>query len=100
MLNVRDGIITPKLADSAPGIPAVRKPTKVAQFIPKDPGVISATATISITSAAVIQPCDKTSSLMTGTIVVPPKLQNPILINERNSSRYSSIIFPLPNEHT
>ena len=66
----------------------------------EDPGVISATATISITSAAVIQPCDKTSSLMTGTIVVPPKLQNPILINERNSSRYSSIIFPLPNEHT
>ncbi len=86
-VSVSEGIMTPRLARSAPGIPAVRRPTKVAQLMPRDPGVISATATISMTSEAVIQPYRSTSSLMTGIMVMPPKLQNPIFIKERNNLR-------------
>ena len=85
--SVREGTITPRLAAREPARPAVRRPTKVAQLIPRDPGVISAMATISITSPEVIQPKRSTSSLITGTMVVPPKLKKPILRKDQKSCR-------------
>ena len=51
-----DGSKTPMEAQRAPGSPAVLEPAKVAQFSPSGPGVISAIATISATSVAVIHP--------------------------------------------
>ena len=87
MHSVSDGTITPRLLSSAQGIPSIRYPTKVAQLIPIEPGVISARAITSITWASVIQPLAVTSSRITGIIVSPPKLQKPIRINANTSLR-------------
>ena len=50
------GVNTPSVAKISPGIPATRMPAKVAQLMPREPGVISAMATISVTSEDVIKP--------------------------------------------
>ena len=71
---VKVGIRTPRAEIREPRIPATRIPAKVAQFRPMGPGVISAMATISDTSEAVIQPWLTISSLISGTIDIPPKL--------------------------
>ena len=83
----RVGDRTPRLAETAPASPATRVPAKVAQFSPSGPGVISAMATMSLTSERVIQPWDSISLLMRGTILSPPKLVKPILQKDQNSSR-------------
>ena len=62
----RVGDRTPKLAETAPASPATRVPAKVAQFSPSGPGVISAMATMSLTSERVIQPWDSISLLIEG----------------------------------
>lgn len=87
MQSVSEGIMVPRFAQNAPSHPAVRKPTKDALLIPSEPGVISATATISSTSSDVIHPYRSTISLMTGIIVIPPKLQNPTFIKDQNKRR-------------
>ena len=53
--SVRVGVTTPRLATIAPSTPATRMPAKVAQLVPRGPGVISAMATMSATSVVVIQ---------------------------------------------
>ena len=58
----------------APTTPATRSPAKVAQFKPMGPGVISAMATMSDTSDAVIQLWLTIWSLISGTMDIPPKL--------------------------
>ncbi len=57
--------------------------------MPRGPGVISAMATIFDTSVVDIQPWDSISSLITGTMDMPPKLVNPIFINTKNKLRSS-----------
>ena len=54
--TVSVGDSVPRFAAIAPKRPAVRMPANVAQFSPSGPGVISAIATMSETSEAVIQP--------------------------------------------
>ena len=76
--TVSVGDSVPRFAAIAPKKPAVRMPAKVAQFSPSGPGVISAMATISETSAAVIQPWEVISEVISGIIESPPKLVNPI----------------------
>ena len=85
--KVREGIMVPRVAQSAPGIPPLRSPTKVAQLIPREPGVISAIATMSSTSSVVIHPNLSTSSLMMGIMVMPPKLRKPIFMKDKNRLR-------------
>src|SRR5699024_2274546 len=68
-------------------------PAKVAQLKPRGPGVISAMATMSDTSLAVIQPWAITSLLMRGIMDSPPKLVNPIFRKLQNSSS-STIAVP------
>ena len=43
-VKVKAGVRTPEIANRPPRTPAVRSPAKVAQFIPRGPGVISAMA--------------------------------------------------------
>ncbi len=81
--RVRARLITPRLAATAPEIPAARIPAKVAALMPRGPGVISAKAMISATSSSVIQPWRTISSLITGIMERPPKLHTPILKNTR-----------------
>ena len=78
--NVYVGANAPKFATNAPKTPAALIPAKVAQFNPKGPGVISAIATMSDTSEAVIQPCEIISLDINGIIERPPKLVKPILM--------------------
>ena len=51
----------PKVAARAPGTPAIRRPTKVAEFTAMGPGVISAMVTRSVNSAMVSQPWPSTT---------------------------------------
>ena len=55
MQTVREGVITPSVVAIAPGRPATWMPTKVAQLMPREPGVISAIATMSESCSIVIQ---------------------------------------------
>ena len=71
---VKVGMSIPSMEMTEPMIPATRIPAKVAQFRPMGPGVISAMATMSDTSEAVIQPWLTISSLISGTMDMPPKL--------------------------
>lgn len=90
--TVSVGDSVPRFAAIAPKKPAVRMPAKVAQFSPSGPGVISAMATISETSAAVIQPWEVISEVISGIIERPPKLVKPIFRKLMNSSS-STIMF-------
>ena len=67
--------------------PAVCMPVKVAQLMPRGPGVISAMATRLARSSAVIQPWEDISSRIRGTMDMPPKLVNPIFMKETKSCR-------------
>ncbi len=75
--------MAPRLAARAPSTPAERIPAKVAALTPRGPGVISAMAMMSVTSLRVIQPWDTISSLITGIMDSPPKLQKPIFTKTR-----------------
>ena len=90
--SVNVGDKTPMFATNAPVKPAARIPAKVAQFKPNGPGVISAIATMSETSAAFIQPCEIISLDINGIIDTPPKLVKPIFTKLQNISS-SKIIF-------
>ena len=94
------GVITPRLAATAPGMPAAWIPAKVAQFMPSGPGVISAIAIMSVTSAAVIQPWPSISLVMSGIIDRPPKLVKPILtkLQKRLSSTIAAASLPYAAE--
>ena len=59
---MNDGSATPSVAQTAPGIPASRVPTKVEMFTAKGPGVDSLTATKFTSSSAPIQPWAATSA--------------------------------------
>ena len=76
-----------RFAAIAPRNPAARIPANVAQFNPNGPGVISAIATISETSVALIQPLEIISLLIKGTMDKPPKLVNPIFKKLQNNRR-------------
>ena len=52
----------PNVATSAPGSPAQRIPTNVAELTAIGPGVISAIVIRFVNSAIVSQPCDSTTS--------------------------------------
>ena len=80
-VSVSVGESTPRFAATAPSTPATRIPANVAQLKPSEPGVISAMATISSTSVAVIQPWPIICALISGTIEIPPKLVKPTSIN-------------------
>ena len=51
-----DGRMQPKVATTAPAAPAIRRPTKVAEFTAMGPGVISAMVMRSVNSAMLSQP--------------------------------------------
>ena len=88
------GVRTPRLAVTAPGMPAAWMPAKVAQFRPRGPGVISAMATMSDTSLRFIQPWETTSWEIRGIMDRPPKLVKPIFTKLQNSSSSVRIMMP------
>ena len=60
---MQDGNIHPKVAANAPGTPAIRIPTKVAEFTAMGPGVISAIVIKSVNSPILSHPWPDTTSL-------------------------------------
>ena len=62
MTRISDGVMHPNVATSAPGSPAQRIPTNVAELTAIGPGVISAIVIRFVNSAIVSQPCDSTTS--------------------------------------
>ena len=76
--SVKVGVSAPRVAAMAPGSQAALMPANVAQFSPNGPGVISAMATRSDISSAVIQWWALISLEMSGIMEKPPKLVKPI----------------------
>ena len=89
-----EGRITPRVAATAPQKPFFFKPTYVAQLIAMGPGVDSAITVISIISSWVIHSFPVTQTFSISGIIAypPPKVNNPIFENVKNSSN-SNFIF-------
>ena len=82
-----DGSTTPSVASTAPSIPPVFIPTKVAIFTASGPGVLSLSATKSTSSDYESQPCCSASYCIMAIIEYPPpKVNAPIFRKIRNSS--------------
>ena len=65
---IQDGKIHPQVAATAPGSPAIRIPTKVAELTAIGPGVISAIVIRFVNYVIVIHPCRSTIRLCTSGI--------------------------------
>ena len=86
---IHEGRMHPNVAASAPGIPAILIPTKVAEFTAIGPGVICEIEIKSVNSTIVSQPCLVTiCSCINGIAAYPPpKLNNPTCRKLKNSCK-------------